>query len=122
MGDEGLRARAAEFLRFYDSELSCHFRAEEEILFPQMREHVPASLTLIETLLRDHDDIRRALPNMAAGRGLAKLIFDMGDLLERHIRKEERELFPLFERHAEQLDAENIGTEIRRLFALRAAG
>ena len=122
MGGEGLRARAEEFLRFYDSELSCHFRAEEEILFPRMREHVPASLALIEGLSRDHNDIRRALPEMAVGKGLAKLIFDMGDLLERHIRKEERELFPLFERHAEQLDAENIGAEIRRLLTQRVAG
>src|SRR4051812_30417612 len=106
MGAEGLRARAEEFLRFYDTELSCHFRAEEEILFPRMREHVPASVTLIEGLSRDHDDVRQALPDLKAGRGLGKLIFDLGDLLERHIRKEERELFPLFESHADQLNVE----------------
>jgi iron-sulfur cluster repair protein YtfE (RIC family) len=121
-GGEGLRARAEEFLHFYDTELSCHFRAEEEILFPLMREHVPASVTLIEALSRDHNDVRQALPDLKAGRALAKLIFDLGDLLERHIRKEERELFPLFEIHADQLDAENVGADIRRLVRVRVIG
>jgi hemerythrin-like domain-containing protein len=45
------------------------------------------------------------------------LIFDLGDLLERHIRKEERELFPLFEQKLEAGQAEAAGVEIKRLLA-----
>ena len=49
----------------------------------------------------------QAIPQLEAGTGLAKLIFDLGDLLERHIRKEERELFPLFEQHVEGAKGRN---------------
>jgi hemerythrin-like domain-containing protein len=43
------------------------------------------------------------------------LIFDLADLLERHIRKEERELFPLFEAHFDEAAAERIGVELKRM-------
>ena len=67
---------------------------------------------LIDELLRDHETIRRALPQLEARTGLGKQIFDLGDLLERHIRREERELFPLFEQHAGEVDADKIGAAI----------
>ncbi len=54
-----------------------------------------------------------AVPQLEAGTGLAKLIFDLGDLLERHIRKEERELFPLFEAHVDEAQAEAMGLKIK---------
>jgi hemerythrin-like domain-containing protein len=46
---------------------------------------------------------------------LAKLIFDLGDLLERHIRKEERELFPLFEQRVKAAEAVAIGQELKKV-------
>ncbi len=36
-------------------------------------------------------------------------------LLERHIRKEERELFPLFEAHVDAAQAEPIGAKLKEL-------
>ena len=119
MGVEGLRERAREFLGLYARELISHFRAEEEILFPRLRAQVPGSDQLIDELLRDHESIRRAIPKLEAGTSLGKLIFDLGDLLERHIRREERELFPLFEQHAEQMNAEEIGEKINRILSAR---
>jgi iron-sulfur cluster repair protein YtfE (RIC family) len=119
MGTEGLRQRAQEFLRLYAAELDSHFRAEEEILFPPMRTRFPESRELIDELVRDHETIRRALPRLKTATGLGKLIFDLGDLLERHIRKEERELFPLFEQHAGEIDAGNIGAEIIDILSKR---
>jgi iron-sulfur cluster repair protein YtfE (RIC family) len=115
MGAEGLRERAKEFLTFYVSNLIPHFRAEEEVLFPLLRSVVPESEEMIDELARDHEQIRAAIPQLEAGTGLAKLIFDLGDLLERHIRKEERELFPLFEQYAEGGKGENAGVEIKRI-------
>ena len=103
MGAAGLRERAEEVLDFYADKLVAHFRAEEEVLFPFLDGAVPGNGSMIDELIKDHDQIREAMPRLKAGQGLAKLIFDLGDLLERHIRKEERELFPLFEK---QLDAE----------------
>ena len=115
MGAVGLRERAKEFHDFFAANLAAHFRAEEEVLFPLLRLAVPASGTMIDELVGDHETIRQAMPRLAAGGALSKLIFDLGDLLERHIRKEERELFPLFERHVEAGEAETIGREINQL-------
>ena len=120
MGAEGLRERAKELLTFYSSNLAPHFRAEEEVLFPLLRSAVPGSGEMIDELVRNHAQIRAAIPQLEGGTGLAKLIFDLGDLLERHIRKEERELFPLFEQHVEGGSAENAGVEIKRILGLES--
>jgi hemerythrin-like domain-containing protein len=115
MGAEGLRERAKEFLVFYRAHLVPHFRAEEEALFPLLRLAAPESEAMIDELVRDHEKIRQAIPQFEAETGLAKLIFDLGDLLERHIRKEERELFTLFEQHVAGRQAETVGEEIKKI-------
>ena len=120
MGAEGLRERAKEFLAFYANNLLPHFRAEEEVLFPLLGSAVPGSQEMIGQLERDHAEIRKAIPQLEAGTNLAKLIFDLGDLLERHIRKEERELFPLFEQKLDARQAEAAGPEIQRLLGSRS--
>lgn len=117
MGAAGLRERAKEFLDFYTSNLEAHFRAEEEVLFPALHSAIPATGSVIEELIREHVEIRQIMPRLAAGSGLAKLIFDLGDLLERHIRREERELFPLFEQHIQGSQAEMIGEELKKIVA-----
>jgi iron-sulfur cluster repair protein YtfE (RIC family) len=117
MGAEGLRLRAAEFREFFDKQLVRHFRAEEEALFPLMRAEVPVSAALLDELLRDHETLRQAASKLAAETGLSKLLFDLGDLLERHIRREERELFPLFEQHVQAVKAEAAGETIKEILA-----
>ena len=119
MGVKGLKERAGEFREFFANQLVPHFRAEEEVLFPQMRALVPESESIIEQLIRDHQQLRAAMPQLESGVGLGKLVFDLGDLLERHIRKEERELFPLFEQHVGETGAETIGEEIKKILDAR---
>ena len=115
MGAAGLRERVKEFREFYGANLVVHFKAEEEVLFPLMREQVAGCGDLLDQLVRDHEQLRRAVPQLEAGTGLAKLIFDLGDLLERHIRKEERELFPLFEAQVDAAQAEQVGEKLKEL-------
>ena len=115
MGAAGLRERAKEFLDFFAGNLVAHFRAEEEVLFPVIRDAVPASASMIDELIENHDQIRKAVPQLEAGTRLAKLIFDIGDLLERHIRKEERELFPLFENNLAAGQAEATGVALKKI-------
>jgi len=120
MGAEGLRLRAAELREFFDKQLISHFRAEEEVLFPLMRAAAPESAALLDDLLREHETFRQGVKALAAGTGVSKLIFDLGDLLERHIRREERELFPLFGQYVESSRAEAAGQEISKILATRA--
>jgi iron-sulfur cluster repair protein YtfE (RIC family) len=115
MGAEGLRARAQEVLEFYRDNLVAHFKAEEEVLFPLMRDQVAGCGDMLDQLVRDHEQLRRAMPQLETGAGLAKLIFDLGDLLERHIRKEERELFLLFEAHVDAAQADQMSVKLKEL-------
>jgi len=115
IGAEGLQMRAQEILEFYRDNLAAHFKAEEEVLFPLMRDQVAGCGDMLDQLVCDHEQLRRAMPQLEAGTGLAKLIFDLGDLLERHIRKEERDLFPLFEAQVNGGVAEEMGARIKKL-------
>lgn len=120
MGAKGLIERAVEVRQFFANHLVAHFRAEEEVLFPQMRAVVPGSAAIVDQLLREHRQLGDAVAHLDADSGLGKLVFDFGDLLERHIRKEERELFPLFEQHIGEAAAAAAGAEIKKLLEARA--
>jgi hemerythrin-like domain-containing protein len=120
MGAAGLRERAQEFLQFYRNNLVAHFRAEEEVLFPLLRTSLPGSDAMLDELISQHEQLRQAASQLESGSGLAKVIFDLGDLLERHIRKEERELFPLFEAHIDSIKAETIGVELKKILDERS--
>jgi hypothetical protein len=58
-GDERwLRAKAAQAAKFFRSDLTPHFRAEEEALFPAMRDFAGAR-ELLEELISDHRELER---------------------------------------------------------------
>jgi hemerythrin-like domain-containing protein len=114
VGVKGLRERAQEFREFFAGNLVNHFRAEEEVLFPEISARIPESRDLIDLLVREHEQMRSAIRNLQE-EGLAKLVFDLGDLLEHHIRKEERELFPLFEENVDLFDVETVGERITNI-------
>lgn len=93
----------ARFVRsFYAEHLIRHFEEEEQVLFPLAVDHIPESKSHVEDLLDDHrrmEDFVRAFEQQDAV-DLATRLMEFGDLLERHIRKEERVFFPLFEQKA----------------------
>ena len=117
MGVNGLKERADEVREFFANHLVAHFRAEEEALFPKLVAFVPESAALVDQLVREHRQLEDALVRLDMESGLSKLVFEFGDLLERHIRKEERELFPLFEHHVDATGAEAMGVEINKILS-----
>ena len=119
MGAQGLKERVKEYKDFFAQNLVPHFQAEEEILFPLIRARAAGSHSLIDELLKDHEQLRKWEGCLEEDKGPAKVLFDLGDLLERHIRREEREFFPIFENLAAQVDAERIGKEIKEILETR---
>lgn len=117
MGAVGLQERAGEVLSFYESNLIGHFRVEEQILFPKMRASAPRCGEMLAELINEHQTIHHMVEQLRGGNALAKIIFDLGDLLERHIRREERELFAIFEQDVEPGQADAIGAEIKNALA-----
>jgi hemerythrin-like domain-containing protein len=111
-GTQGLRERSQELKIFFVRSLAPHFTAEEDVLFPFVRSAIPEAAPLIEELLAEHERLRGWLGRLEEEKHPAKILFEAADLLERHIRREERELFPLFEARAAPSDAERIGKEI----------
>ncbi len=87
--------------RFYQERLVRHFEAEEKALFPLIVEHIPSGKKQVEDLLNDHRSIEKFIGDFEKpGAPSSSQLHEFSDLLERHIRKEERELFPLFEKEA----------------------
>ena len=76
---------------------------------------------LVAQLEDEHRKFHRLVARSAEAGGQRKFLFDFGDLLEQHIRSEERKLFAAFEILVPAPDAERAGREIKRLLELNQA-
>lgn len=111
-----LQLKANHAVRFFESELMTHFQAEEMFLFPAMQ-GMPGSTEVIDELLTEHSKFRRLIDQLLQIEvtALAANLKEFADTLEAHIRKEERELFPIYEEHA---SPETISLVERGIFGL----
>jgi hemerythrin-like domain-containing protein len=91
-GEAGVEDVRAAFA----GEIAAHFRAEEQVLFPVARQH-NVEAALVDELLAEHREMERRVAELTPA-GLA----DFAQLLDEHIRKEERRLFEAMQ---EQLPA-----------------
>jgi hemerythrin-like domain-containing protein len=109
-----LKTMAEKALQFYETSLTPHFKAEEEVLFPAMQKF-PEVTELIEELLREH----RTLENFIArfqhlnSSEFEEPLSQFADLLKAHIRKEENSLFPIYEKLISEESADKIGQQIK---------
>jgi quercetin dioxygenase-like cupin family protein len=94
-GEDDLLAEAAAFLRFFAAESVGHFREEEERLFPLVAGSEEARPLVVRALL-EHQQLHALAGRLASGERATTR--DLAELLEAHVRFEERELFPLIER------------------------
>jgi hemerythrin-like domain-containing protein len=103
------------FLDFWRSHGRDHFVIEEEILLPAWTiASGDADRAQAARVAAEHLEIRRAARALERELPDLEALRELGELLERHVRFEERELFPAIEA---QLDAEQLaelGTEIER--------
>jgi quercetin dioxygenase-like cupin family protein len=133
--DAERRAAAADFLRFFSTETVRHFREEEEQLFPALVGHDGEGEALLVQALLEHQRIHalvgRLEHDLAAGEADASSMRELGELLEAHVRLEERRLFPLLEHVVSdealsELDLEasrtTAGSPVADLLALHGTG
>jgi hypothetical protein len=92
---------AAAFLAFFRAETVRHFREEEELLFPYVVDREEARELVVEVLL-EHQRLYALAGQLTAllanGTVDPAVMRSLGELLEAHVRREERQLFPLIER------------------------
>ena len=96
--EEGTAEQArAFFLDYWEHDGRTHFREEEEILLPSLARFTDPDQPLVAHVLIDHVRIRKLAADLAAGASVP-MLSALGVALEAHVRREERELFPLLER------------------------
>ncbi|MXW38743.1 MAG: hypothetical protein F4Y20_05560 [Acidobacteria bacterium] len=115
--DRGLKAEptrekalelAGKVARLAEVELLGHFRVEEEVLFPAVRPFLRSGV-LLDRLVAEHrtmEDLVRRIAG-AADEDRIPLLKRFGEVLHRHIRTEERQLFQEIQA---QLDASQLAT------------
>jgi hemerythrin-like domain-containing protein len=98
-------AKAA--LEMFEKEIAPHFQKEEEVLFQSLPPAVSQDSeyqTLVAVLKEHHAQIRHLFGSVSKSISnlsiecLEKELEKLGELLDKHIRLEERQLFPLLER------------------------
>jgi hemerythrin-like domain-containing protein len=94
---------AEAFLEFWQEGTTAHFREEEEVLLPVLaryREDLLGQHSVVEMLLQ-HARIRGLVMGLSdevkVGGVRPQTLGSIGELLEAHIRLEEREVFPTIE-------------------------
>ncbi len=103
--DREAKLRIKHAVTFFEYRLRAHFDAEERALFPAVREALADGAALLDELMGEHREFAAKAEALKAGD--ESQLAPFCDLLEQHIRKEERRLFPLIEARipAEQLAA-----------------
>lgn len=110
-----LHWQAEYVVKFFDDNLDTHFTIEESVIFPAARTAVPSGQGIVQRLLDEHTEMRDMVEffRHPAQKKLECTLTRFGELLEHHIRAEERELFPLCEEHMPDEQLETIGKTIR---------
>ncbi|MFN3648390.1 MAG: hemerythrin domain-containing protein [Armatimonadota bacterium] len=113
-GERPLQRAVSDLLAAWETELEPHFRAEEELLLPELARFVPADDPLIVRTLVEHVALRRAVRALAAAKGEAcrLLAAEIGQALDDHIRFEERVLFPYVEATLPPAELAALGAEL----------
>lgn len=86
------------FLAYWQSHGRSHFRLEEEVLLPAYAEYGDAHHELLALTLCDHVAIRQQADALARDPASpVAALHQLGADIATHVRREERELFPLIE-------------------------
>lgn len=81
----------------YEEKLKPHFTAEENILFPAVKNLSPEISNLVDELIGEHRQLFSLIESVNSSSDKKEQLNKIGVLLEQHIRKEERKLFELIQ-------------------------
>lgn len=88
-----------EVREFWESGGQEHFREEEEILLPTFAQHASIEQTEIVEMLLEHVKIRALIDKISSTTEIdLDTMHELGSMLEAHVRKEERIIFPMIEK------------------------
>jgi iron-sulfur cluster repair protein YtfE (RIC family) len=86
------------FLAFWHADGAQHFRVEEDVLLPAFARYADPDDERVVRMLLDHVRIRAQAGRLQeTAEPVVEDLHTLGAALERHVRLEEREVFPLIE-------------------------
>jgi hemerythrin-like domain-containing protein len=100
-------------IQFYNSELKRHFANEEEILFPAVKNKNAELDRKIAEIISEHRKMETLIGNLEKTDRFENVLDELGHLLEKHIRKEERELFVRIEEVLNEKELESLSTILK---------
>lgn len=100
-------------ISFYNTELVRHFEDEEKILFPSSSGRTEEIDRLISEIISEHRRMERLINALENTNNLESTMDELGWLLEKHIRKEERELFVEIEKKLSEIELNSISDKIK---------
>ncbi len=106
-------AVAAAYLEFHDGTGGRHFEIEETILLPGWLAADPeADAAAAQRVLGEHLELRTGAVRLRSGEPSTAELHSLGELLEAHVRFEERELFPIIESRLDAATIASLGAAI----------
>ena len=105
---ESVAKAARKVIDRYEIELANHFEIEEQVLFP-----LCGTIPLVAELVAEHRALESYVGQLRAAPS-PELIEQFCDLLSRHIRREENELFERVQRELPREALDRAGAEIDR--------
>ncbi len=107
------RSVAGVYLDFFDRTGNRHFTIEEAILLPGWIVADPDADTEMATrVLAEHLELRTRACRLRLDQHTIEDLHELGELLDRHVRFEERELFPRIESGLDTEAIAALGAEI----------
>lgn len=93
---------------FWTNHLAIHFFEEETIVFPLLNDH------LVQKALHEHQQIKHQIDGLATSPGDQAIngLRILAELIDNHIRFEERELFPHFEKILSKEQLDTVGKQL----------
>lgn len=105
----GAAEAASSFMKFWKIHGQSHFRLEEEVLLPEAASRIPSTDPRMVRVLTDHVEIRRFVRALdGEERSSSESLNELGELLDSHVRHEERVLFPLIEAEFSQQELDRL--------------
>ena len=106
----GTKEKADYAFGFYKEELAEHFKKEELIVIRIVKGIRTELDQLGEELIAEHKKLRELFEEIKTSGDLINHLDLIGNILEQHIRKEERVFFPMIQEYCEEQLLEKIET------------
>ena len=99
-------------IRFFNDELIKHFDDEEKILFPAVKGKNNEADELIIKIIDEHKKIKDLVGKLESDVNTEETLDELGNLLESHIRTEERELFMMIQNNLTEQELTDIEKQL----------